>query len=201
MVTIPNSKFQILNSKKGFTLFEVIISIGILVILSSIILQSFLVAKERENTRQAGLNLAAQARQAQTQSLTGQIGSNGVDVYLVGQYLVKDANSSENKSYKILSVSSIDLTFGTTLNPAQINNYGGVKISKIEVKDPNWSEKNSLIIGFQPPRGLVKFYDPDNSGNEFPNSTDARLTLTNTANNETRVLLINNLGQMTLQKP
>lgn len=199
MLKIQNSEFIIRNSKPAFTLFEVMISMGILVILSSIILQSFLVAKERENTRQAGLNLAAQARTAQTQSLTGQIGSDVNGTYLVGQYLVKDAYSSENKKFKI-SGNDIDPNSGTSFSPAQISYFNNVKISKLEVGGATLSEVASVIIGFQPPRGLVKFYNPGN-GVEIPSSTNAHLTLINTNNNEIRVLEVNNLGQMTLQRP
>jgi len=198
---VDNLKFKIYNlkfrrSRPGFTFFEVIISVGILVILSSVVLQSFIVARNRENTRQASLNFIEQARHAQTQSLTGQIG----DISIVGQYLEKDSRQTENRKYTLINN---QVNAGVSFSPAQVKNYNDILVKKIEtqVAGGSWTEVSSLIIGFLPPRGLVKFYNPLANGFEFTGVKFAKITLYNSNNEETRVLSLNNLGQMTLEKP
>lgn len=188
------------KNKNGFTVLELMVVIGIMVMMLALTIPNFKSFDRSQILETEADKLFSVLRQAQVWALTGQ--TVGTTRYNFGvhflactnapgcQYVFfKDVKDDEHPGDKKYGGSGLGEEYGS--GPTTLN--GGVYTSAI-----NPSDINGLDVVFEVPTGRVYFNGGEAGVNDVPNS--ATITLTSPLSGKTRTITINGKsGQINIQ--
>jgi type II secretory pathway pseudopilin PulG len=194
MFQVLSSKFQ----KKGFTIIELLVVTGIIIILSVVMFADYHTGQEHLALQRSAYKVAQDLRQIQEMAMSAkEIGSEGGEFYPTGGFgiyfdinepgeyiLFADCdNDGELKPGKRCGVSPND--FQEMIEEVQLE-------SKIEISDLfPISAQNELHITFSAPDPTIKI-------NDDINNTIAEIFLS-TLSNETKIIKVNTAGLINVE--
>ncbi len=172
--------------KKGFTLIELVVSVGVIAIISSALFLNWRPAQGTFALRQAAFQLMGDLRRVQQLSLSTQEFScvplpaeshTGFGLYL---------NSGDSDSYQVFeNCNDANYSWDSGEEIETLNFPSGVTIQSFTP-----SSSGALSIFFVPP-------DPDTYINDLPSGQEAEITLTN--GSLTAIVKVNSSGRIKLE--
>ncbi len=170
---------QILR-QNGFTLIEMLVSIAILALLSTVIIANYRAGQRQVNVQNAANQLASDLRVAQNYTLSGKENASGN--FPTGGWGVHLVNG--NASYILFADNNGNYTYDAGEEFKTLNLPNKTQISAIQI---NGSDTSPLDIVFEPP-------DPTTYIDGTKNNNDAEITLIETDSSKTKKVKVNCFG-------
>lgn len=183
-----NSKFRIQNSELGFTMIELMVTIGIFALITGVVLANFRSGERGESLRLATEQLAQDIRRAQGDTLSGKTSfyqeqgdATPKEQVPLGGYGIEFALGSDAGRYAFFPPASF------TVLPK------GIVIKSVQLSD-NSTMNDFFLIGFRPPQGTAFFKTTDAEGGFFSDANEAVVTLQHSVTKQERRVTINRIS-------
>lgn len=184
-------------TKRGFTVIELVVSIGIIMMLTILFVVNYRTTNKRTDLIMAAQNLVASFHYAQNNTL-GLVKYGGI-VPAGGWGIILNTASSSNNSYSMFADLNAPGTSGyldydpesegdVDLGARIINLPPGIIISSLKTLED--SSVNQVNVTFLPPDPQTNIYNLDN----LSTSTKLIIELKETINNSIKTIQVNFLG-------
>ncbi|KPJ56513.1 hypothetical protein AMJ49_04690 [Parcubacteria bacterium DG_74_2] len=172
---------------KGFTLIEILVSVGIIIFLTALFLSNYKSGQEQFALERSSYKLAQDIRKVQEMAMSMKEENCSPSGIVTGFGLYFDKSSSENDKYILFGECTGNKTRQPSDNNTEIFLEKGVKISEVK---KNGGGGNKISIFFIPPDPI--FYVDGNTGKNI------EVILSNSLG-ESKTIKVNTIGMVEIE--
>ncbi|MBI5465698.1 MAG: prepilin-type N-terminal cleavage/methylation domain-containing protein [Candidatus Kerfeldbacteria bacterium] len=156
---IPDSRF----SRGGFTIIELLVSMSVFLIVTSIVVANFRQGSQRDDLQQSALLISSLLQQAQAYALAGRTTASSVPAGGYGLYLDL-ANKNQAVFFPDFNSNGLYDSASETVTGWQYTLSGKVELSSLSVANPTPQATSPVAFTFRPPQGARYINNVINAG-------------------------------------